>query len=212
MPEKIYDQNSRYKDTNFTPKVNTKYMQYLPQSIQPHVEKIYDVSADGHCGFRATAFCLGRGQEDYMAIRKELSAQIKYRRKFYEKEGTFPNIEWSLSQINARSNMPCTREHHMAMPSMGEAMADAFETPVFYFAKQGGSQTCFPHSSPPNSNPPIFIAYIEIGEFKHFVALKLKDPEKFPAPRYLKNWERSATDQARGWAARYARCFNWEGN
>jgi hypothetical protein len=37
MPEKIYDQNSRYKDTNFTPKVNPKYMQYLPQSIQPHV-------------------------------------------------------------------------------------------------------------------------------------------------------------------------------
>jgi hypothetical protein len=211
MPDKIYDRNTRYKDINFAPNENPDYQKYLPKSIQPHVEKIFDVSADGHCGFRAAAFCLGRGQGDYMAIRKELYAEITQRKKFYNQEGTFSNIELALSRINARSDMPCAREHHMSMPSMGEAMANAFKTPVFYFSNQATSQTCFPYFSPPNSNPPIFIGYIEIEKFMHFVALKLKDPKNFPAPRYLKNWERGATEAARGWAQRYATCFNWEG-
>ena len=40
----------------------------LPGFIQPYMNTIYDVKADGHCGFRAVAACIVRGEEAYMAI------------------------------------------------------------------------------------------------------------------------------------------------
>lgn len=92
----------------------------------------------------------------------------------------------------------------MSMPSMGEAMANAFETPVFFFSQQN-SQTCFPHFCAPNSNNPIFIAYIKRQD--HFVALKMKNSHIFPAPRPLKNWKMAASPEARAWEEIYSNCF-----
>ncbi|KNZ46301.1 hypothetical protein VP01_738g5 [Puccinia sorghi] len=40
---------------------------------------VIDVKADGHCGYRVVAHALGRGEELYMEIRKELHAEIDKR-------------------------------------------------------------------------------------------------------------------------------------
>jgi hypothetical protein len=184
----------------------SKLLQYLPTFIQPYVEKILDVNADGHCGFRSTAVCLGQDTESYMDIRQQLYHEIRRCRDFYVNQGTFDNIEWALAEINATSSMPCGANNRMIMPSMGEAMANAFERPVFFYGKKNESQTCFPHFCPPNNNPPIFIGYLE-GKW-HFVALKMKNPHLFPAPKNSKAWERTATIEAQAWKDRYTACFD----
>ena len=120
------------------------------------------------------------------------------------KEGTFFDIEGILLSILATSSGPVGRRHWMSMPSMGEAMANAFKTPVFFYFKKN-SQTCLPHFCAPNSNKPIFIAYIESQD--HFVALQMKNTHIFPAPRPLKNWRMAASHDARGWEERYSNCF-----
>ena len=126
------------------------------------------------------------------------------RLEFYQKEGTFIDINYSLLSILATSSGPVGRRHWMSMPSMGEAMANAFNTAVFFYSKQN-SQTCFPHFCPPTSNNPIFIAYIESKD--HFVALQMKNPRIFPAPRPLKNWRMAASPEARVWEEIYSNCF-----
>ena len=40
----------------------------LPDFIQPFVNNVLDVKADGHCGFRVVGYCLGRGADSYMDI------------------------------------------------------------------------------------------------------------------------------------------------
>ncbi|KNZ61490.1 hypothetical protein VP01_1393g7 [Puccinia sorghi] len=48
----------------------------------------------------------------------------------------------------------------LCMPSIGEAMPNLFEFPVFSFLKKH-SQTCFPHFCPQNNKPTIFISTCE---------------------------------------------------
>lgn len=200
----LYKSSTQAHPTHPKPQEAPHLLHELPTELQNFVEKIYDVRSDGHCGFRAAAFCLDGQEQGYMEIREKLYKEVQNHREFYQKEGTFIDIEYSLLSILATSSGPVGRRHWMSMPSMGEAMANAFETPVFFFSKEI-SQTCFPHFCAPNSNNPIFIAYIKSKD--HFVALKMKSPHIFPAPRPLKNWKMAASPQARAWEEVYSNCF-----
>lgn len=42
----------------------------LPKDVTNFGDKIYNVKGDGHCVYREAAFCLGRGQEAYIEIRR----------------------------------------------------------------------------------------------------------------------------------------------
>ena len=139
-----------------------------------------------------------------MDIRRALHEEISRRSAFYVEEGTITNVQSTLDRIYPTPSTPVGWNKWMSMPSMGEAMANAFETPVFFFSQEY-SQTCFPHFCGPNRNPPIFIAFLEKSQ--HFVYLHMKDPSSFPAPPYMKNWLKSATPEAQRWAEVYSRCL-----
>ncbi|KNZ64650.1 hypothetical protein VP01_1007g4, partial [Puccinia sorghi] len=74
----------------------------------------------------------------------------------------------------------------------------------FFFSK-AYSQTCFPNFCGPNTNPPIFMAFLE--KYQHFGYLHFKDPSSFPAPPFMKNWKQCATPEALCWAQVYSRCL-----
>ncbi|OAV85589.1 hypothetical protein PTTG_30410 [Puccinia triticina 1-1 BBBD Race 1] len=63
------------------PPEDNSFIPSLPFIIQDSVSKVLDVDADGNCGFRAVAWALGRGQDDYKHIRDELIDEITNRRK-----------------------------------------------------------------------------------------------------------------------------------
>ncbi|KNZ56747.1 hypothetical protein VP01_2328g2 [Puccinia sorghi] len=168
----------------------------LPEFIKLHVKMVIDVKADGHCRYRVVAHALGRGEESYMEIRKQLHAEINKQREFYCKENTFAKIDQTLASIYPTPSEPVGTKHWMSMPSMGEAMANAFESPVFYFSPSH-SQSCFPHFCWPKESPAIYIVFLP--KTHHFVYLMImKGPYEFPTPRYLNNWEKSANKEALG--------------
>ncbi|KNZ44275.1 uncharacterized protein VP01_9321g1, partial [Puccinia sorghi] len=43
----------------------------IPSMAQDYIVKIFDIKANGHCGFRAIEHAMERGQEAYMGIRKD---------------------------------------------------------------------------------------------------------------------------------------------
>lgn len=177
---------------------------FLAKNIQPEISRLLNVESDGHCGFRAVSWCLGCGQGDYMGIWEELIKEITNRRESYEEQQIFHRIDKVLEQISVDSPKPCPQAKWMSMPAVGDAMANSFQCPVFFFSATW-SQTFFPYFFPPNNNPPIFFALI--SSVSHFVSLQLKSSVLFPAPQLLKDWEQNALPEALGWKARYESCF-----
>jgi hypothetical protein len=181
----------------------------LPNYLQPYVAKLINVKGDGHCGYRAASFCLGRGQDAFMGIRAQIGLEIERRKSLYLQQATFldmAELEKCIETTKVESDAPCLDKINkwMIMPSMADPMANVFETPVFFFSEHF-SQTSFPHFTAPNNNPPIIIAFIR--SMKHFVALEMNDPLCFPASRVFRNWRRSATPEALRWEERYEKCF-----
>ncbi|KNZ57240.1 hypothetical protein VP01_2203g2 [Puccinia sorghi] len=99
--------------------------------------------------------------------------------EFYCKEYTFENIDQTLSSIYPTTSELVGTKHWMSMSSMVEAMANEFERPVFFSSL---------------TSPSIYIVFQP--KTHHFVYLMMKGPYEFPAPRYLKNWEKSANKEA----------------
>ena len=174
----------------------------LPFLIQQSVLKVLNVEADGHCGFRAVAWALGRGQGNYMRIREEMIAELKERRQWYIDNNFFHNINSVVDRLTATPGY-VGRSKWMSFPTMGNLIANAFKTPVFFFSKCW-SQTFFPYFAAPNNNPPIFLALVE----NHFFPLVLQTTVLFPAPQLLcKDWAPKATPNALQWDKRFAMCF-----
>ena len=47
-----------------------QYLRHFPPMIHQYIEKILDVEADGHCGFRVIVWALGHGQDAFMDVWK----------------------------------------------------------------------------------------------------------------------------------------------
>jgi len=180
-----------------------QYLRHFPPMIHQYIEKILDVEADGHCGFRVIAWALGRGQDAFMDVRKEIYRDLTGQSKFYLDQGFLDEIDRVAWRIRFEDSGPCDIDHWMSMPTTGHLMAEVYDRPVFYYGRSW-SQTFFPLTTPPNNNPPIFIG---LTESRHFVVLKMKDEELFPAAQLEKNWEEIATPQAMEWKNKYAMCF-----
>ncbi|EHS64867.1 uncharacterized protein PGTG_22516 [Puccinia graminis f. sp. tritici CRL 75-36-700-3] len=184
------------------PEEQNSRIDQLPEIIKSSVQRVVSPASNGHCGFRAIAWCLGHGQGDYMQIRQELINEIQNRSHWYLIQGSFHRIDEVLKRIKVPSPAPCGPEKWISMPCMGDVMANAFETPVFFFSPIW-SQTHFPYFCPPNNNNPIFFALLG----NHYLCLELTDPHLFPAPRLMKNWRNAATPEALKWEEKYAECF-----
>ena len=142
--QKEQEQKKKEED----PPHNPSYIKKLPTIIQDHVAKALDMDSDGHCGFQAVLWSLGRGQGDYMNIRAEIIKEITDRRPWYEKQALFHSINTALARLTTKGPQRCGKDKWMSMPSVGEAMANAFSVPVFFFS-ESWSQTFLPFFSPP---------------------------------------------------------------
>ncbi|KNZ50598.1 hypothetical protein VP01_4333g1, partial [Puccinia sorghi] len=92
-------------------------------------------------------------------------------------QGFLNEIEKVAERIDVDKSGPCDISDWMRMPTSGNLMAEVYNMPVFYYGKYC-SQTFFPSTTLPNKNPPIFL---DLTETWHFVVLKMKDENLFPA-------------------------------
>ncbi|KNZ54524.1 hypothetical protein VP01_2925g1 [Puccinia sorghi] len=135
------DFSQKQKDPS-EPEVHHDLIPFLnPHSLRnfpPVIEKILDVEANIHCGFRVI-----------------LVAQ----------------------RMNVEGLGPCDIDHWMRISTTGHLMAQVFNRPVFDNGKSW-IQTFFKLKTFWNNNLKILIGLIES---QHFVVLKMKDENLFPA-------------------------------
>ena len=107
----------------------------LPGWLQPYVEKVYDPEADGHCGYRSVAVALGCQEGSYMAIKEAIHKNIVSKAQWYQSYGGFEDVQKVLAKLKV-SETPCPKQHWMGMPSMGQAIANTWFRPVFFYSKE----------------------------------------------------------------------------
>ncbi|KNZ59877.1 hypothetical protein VP01_164g8 [Puccinia sorghi] len=106
-------------------------------------------------------------------------------------------------RIHCEELGPYDIDHWMSIPTTGHLMAEVDNRPIFYYGKSW-SQAFFLSTTLPNNNPPIFIG---LTESQHFLVLKMKDDNLFPAAPLESKWEQIATPEAMWWKNSYLRCF-----
>ncbi|CAG8731254.1 4376_t:CDS:2 [Dentiscutata heterogama] len=91
---------------------------------------------DGNCGYRVLAVCLGKTNDDYETIIREIS--------------------WIDS--------PCIFEHWMRMPQMGNVIANTYQRLLYFFSLQI-NLTFLPHYQPLNWNKALAIAIVNNNHY-----------------------------------------------
>lgn len=171
----------------------------LPEWLREYVEAIYDPEGDGHCGYRAVAVCLNKKEEDYLEVRKKLALEISKKKTWYEQYGgIIPDADTVQDRI-LEEEVPCPVESWMSMPMMGDAIANAWFRPVFFYSELQ-NMTVLPSFCAPNRNPPVTFAFIK--HYKHFVALKMK-PGIYPIPRIPSTRRKPIDNAAQGWKGKF---------
>ncbi|KNZ47701.1 hypothetical protein VP01_620g6 [Puccinia sorghi] len=106
-----------------------------------------------------------------------------------------PWMSGKKSIIHVEELGTCDVDHWISIPETGHLMAEVYNRPVFYYDKSW-IQPFFPLTTLPNNNLPIFIG---LTESQHFVVLKMKDDNLFPAAQLEHNWEKIAPPEAMHW-------------
>jgi len=135
VPQKIFRPVRTASKKNPLPEASLSYyLSQLPINIQPHVDKILNPRADGHCGFRAVSFLLHQDENQWPRIRRELTRQLNRRSEFYSENMLVPDVPNALERINFEDeDESCGQENWMSMPSTGYVLADLYQRPVFFF-------------------------------------------------------------------------------
>ena len=107
----------------------------LPEWLREYVEDIYDPEGDGHSGYRAVAVCLNNKEEDYLEVRKKLALEISKKKTWYEQYGgIIPDTDTVQDRI-LEEEVPFPVESWMSIPMMGDAIANAWFRPVFFYSE-----------------------------------------------------------------------------
>jgi histone-lysine N-methyltransferase SETD2 len=186
------------------PPIAPQYINDLPKHIRPYLDQIINVKGDGHCGFRAAAYCLGQGEGKYMDIRAKIAKDLLEKQSYYNRQDPNLNVNETLKITNITDPGPCSQEHWMSMPSMGRPMANALKTAVFFYSNLW-CESFFPDFDHPNGNPPIIFALVP--SVSHFVAITFKDQSLFPVPRPVGTHGRPFSGAHQAWQAKYSRCI-----
>lgn len=150
----------------------------IPSYFQPYVIRIEDVEGDGNCGFRSVAVSMGRNQNEWPAIRRELLEELNDNKKEYRSiyDSEYKRLEESLNFFEY--GFAPTR-HWMWMPNTGLLIANKYNCIVHYLTN-ARCLTYFPLRSNPKSkeaNQSITIAFVHNS---HFVKVDLQEGHPMP--------------------------------
>ena len=174
--------------------------------LEPYIEELQDVGADGNCGFRAVATSLGLHQGESGEIRKKLKREINRKRKIYEKlaqQTFFESLDDMLSRLTCRTS-PAPWEKWMQMPFLGDLIENSYSRPVFFYS-YSQNLTFLTFFCPPNDNPPICFCFWHNSA--HFVSLRMK-PGVFPVGKLVTHWKKHNTSEAKVWQTKISKYLN----
>ncbi|XP_012568202.1 uncharacterized protein [Cicer arietinum] len=178
-----------------------------PDGYDPYIDDIFDVVADGNCGFCAIALLLGFGEECWSLVRKRLDQEIvshvtPYDRLFTER---IKEVRDSL-MISGLGVQPMDK--WLSIPDMGYVIVTSYNIILVTFGLTF-SMTFFPmRGSHSGSTKNDRICCIGFVNGNHWVPLKMKDG--FPMPDIAPGWKQYRTNEATSWAIAYTgRLQHW---
>jgi len=178
-------------------KPENSLISYAPTFLQPYIENISNVKADGNCGFRCVAILLGKKEDQWPEIRKELMEEMERNKILYQNLYGVKDYERNLQVVNWKSG-PCSVDKWMIMPDFGHLIANKYKRPLHFFSSLDSS-TFLPLSSAPSGNS----SWSILLSNTHFYPLKLKLHALLP-PIAIE-WEGCAQPIALYWKETYSK-------
>nr|XP_004512586.1 uncharacterized protein LOC101492156 [Cicer arietinum] len=182
-------------------------LRQFPDIIQPYIDDIFDVAADGNCGFHAIALLFGFGEECWSLVRKRLDQEIVSHVTPYDRlfTGRIKEVRDSL-MISGLGVQPMDK--WLSIPDMGYVIATTYNIILVTFGLTF-SMTFFPmRGSHSRSTKNDRICCIGFVNGNHWIPLKMKDG--FPMPDIAPGWKQYRTNEATSWAIAYTdRLQHW---
>ncbi|KAI7963067.1 hypothetical protein MJO28_001161 [Puccinia striiformis f. sp. tritici] len=190
-------------NVGFTKFVSNIWLQAHPQylsvskRVRHTIAKMHQVDGDGHCGFRSAAVSMGLDEGKWADIRREMVKEMDAQ-EIYKEEKYIFDISDSIPFARLRSNLNYFRSptrttaYWINFPRHGDLLADTYQRPVIHVSNLI-TNTYLPLSHGPNTNPPIFLVFLE-GE-NHYNAFKCI----YPAPVISPGWFKWRSEIAKGW-------------
>ncbi|KAH6801481.1 hypothetical protein C2S52_001945 [Perilla frutescens var. hirtella] len=177
-----------------------QFLDHFSLYIKPYVLGIFDVKADGHCGFRAIAALLGFGENYWKRVREDLIEELCNHRLYYVKFYGSPEYVAQLLEALSCSTVPAPYKNWMILPDMGHLVASRYNVVLVHIS----TQQCLTYL-PLRTNPPLKSQHkmIVIGfvNNNHFVQVLLD--QAAPIPPIVPNWKFSRLECAAGWDTPY---------
>lgn len=165
--------------------------------LHPFVLDVHDVEADGHCGFRAIAVCIGQSEDEWPYIRQQLECTLEKNPDMFNDRTLHDTRSDTFRRLRTREpEVLSQQELWLTIPSLGGLIATTFDRPVLYYEPGTNSQISFPYLTPINNNAPIVLAWAN----RHFVSLELDtDNPDLPVPSVCATWRRFRVPDAASW-------------
>ncbi|CAG8676412.1 12786_t:CDS:2 [Dentiscutata heterogama] len=107
----------------------------IPAYMHEYIKEVINVDRDGNCGYRAVAMCLGRNEDKWSEIKKELLNELNEKEQFYR-----------------------------IMPQIGNVIANTYQRPLYFFSLQI-SLIFLPYHYPLNRNEALAMAFINENHY-----------------------------------------------
>ncbi|KAL4578139.1 hypothetical protein LXL04_014258 [Taraxacum kok-saghyz] len=178
--------NDSYRDG--CSNTSESYINQFPYILHLYISNVHDVQADGNCGFRAIAACLGLHEDNWSRIRADLLEELDMHQTEYDDMfGSQLRFEIYNSLKFFRSDIQAPYRNWLTLPETGILVAS--------------STTYFPiWSTPPPMHEQVAIA-IGFVNNNHYVRVILREEYLMP-PVYLQ-WNRYRRPQAAAWITPY---------
>lgn len=129
-----------------------KFKDQFPEGIQPFIAIVTDVEKDGNCGYRAIAALLGRGEDGWVDVRRDLLQELTTNYPLYLKlygcKTRMAELIHALS-LDGKDTF-ADYDRWMTMPDMGHLIASCYDV-VLYHLSSVQCLTFLPLRSPPQS-------------------------------------------------------------
>ncbi|KAL4569482.1 hypothetical protein LXL04_025120 [Taraxacum kok-saghyz] len=191
--------NDSYRDG--CPNTSESYINQFPYILHLYISNVHDVQADGNCGFRAIAACLGLHEDNWSRIRADLLEELDMHQTEYDDMfGSQLRFEIYNSLNFFRSDIQAPYRNWMTLPETGILVASRYNV-ILHSISNIYSTIYFPlWSTPPPMHEQVAIA-IGFVNNNHYVRVILR--EEYPMPPVYLQWNRYKRPQAAAWITPY---------
>lgn len=225
VPPKVSERPSR---SSVKKTKESRYLAQVPDQMVPYLGRLFNPPADGACGYHVIAAATGiEGTESHLEVRRMLLEEFTTHREAHEEFLAVSAARAKPRRVVDRSRLvgvaavddaierlkcdssASSSDSWLSMPTMGYAIASAFEQPVIFLVKeQALCWSFFPYRIDFKGSKPIVLSFVDNN---HFVGYELQTGlSPFPPP-FRKGWTTCSSQYITRWKAEHTQSWTlWQ--